>query len=213
MGYCSFWASWFHMNLYPWKGSGHSGALFKYKRQLCTYTHTYTRSQKDIHIQTIHALHTYIQPAKRKWCFLISSNTRNLSLSYSSTNQNHNMHARTRSNTHIFTRQSALFFSLSDTHSHYFSCIWSQKCTQTHAPDKHIQNHNGPNPGRWCTLCLISLLVERKQGGLGQAGLKICCMQLWPPLWKLVFYVPTVLFWTATALWQGQSHCYHCNTL
>lgn len=112
MGYCSFWASWFHMNLYPWKGSGHSGALFKYTRQLYTHTHTYTRSQKDIHIQTIHALHTYIQPAKRKWCFLISSNTRNRSLSYSSTNQNHNMHARTRSNTHIFTRQSALLFSL-----------------------------------------------------------------------------------------------------
>lgn len=162
MGYCSFWASWFHMNLYPWKGSGHSAALFKYKRQLCTYTHT--RSQKDIHIQTIQALHTYIQPAKRKWCFLISSNTRNLSLTYSLTNQNHNMHARTRSNTHIFTRQSALLFSLSlaDTHSHYFSCTWRQECAQTHAPDKHIQSHNGPRPWHWCLLCLISCAGGKK---------------------------------------------------
>lgn len=179
----------------------------------CVHTHTHTLAHKRIYTYKPSMLFTRTFSQQRGSGVFSFHPTHAILVSHTVQQTKTIICMHAQGQIHTFSHANLPFIFVSDTHRHYFSCTWRKKCTKTHAPDKHIQNHNGPSPGRWCTLCLISLLVERKQGGLGQAGLKICCMQLWPPLWKLVFYVPTVLFWTATALWQGQSHCYHCNTL
>lgn len=125
----------------------------------CVHTHIHTNTHTKGYTQTIHAPHTYIHPAKRKWCFLIWSNTRNLSLSYGLSNRKHNTHAHTGSNIHIFTRQSVFFFFFffPDAHIHCFSFFTLARINahrRTHT-DKHTPSHKDPSPWHWRSVCLI----------------------------------------------------------
>lgn len=91
-------ASWFH--LYAW--THERKWSFWYKQQLCTYSLIHKR----IYTRKPSTLLTDVHPAKKNWCFLVWSNTRNLLLSYSLSNRRQNTHAHTGPNFHT-----PLFFS------------------------------------------------------------------------------------------------------
>lgn len=87
----------------------------------CVHTHLHT--QKDIHTLNNHAPHTYIHPAKRKWCFLIWSNSRNLRLSYSLSDHSGIIHTHTPPQIYTFSHANLSFLLWHPHPGLFFSCL------------------------------------------------------------------------------------------
>lgn len=148
----------------------------------CVHTHLCT--QKDIHTLNNHAPHAYIHPAKRKWCFLIWSNTRNLSLSYSPSNHSSVIHTHTQPQIYTFSHANLSFFSLTPTSTIFFFHACMHKCAHTQINTQTLIATVIPAHGTDTQFVWSLVLVEKKQDGLGQAWLKIYHMQLQPHSYK-----------------------------
>lgn len=121
----------------------------------CVHTHLHT--QKDIHTLNNHAPHTYIHPAKRKWCFLIWSNTRNLSHSYSPSNHCSITNTHTQPQIYTFSHANWSFFSDTPIHRLFFSRLRAKK--RTHA-DKHTKTNSQP---QWSQPMALTLSLSDLQ--------------------------------------------------
>lgn len=188
-------------------------ALFKYKRQLCTYTQTHKHSHKRIYTHKPSMLLTRTF-AQQRGSGVFSFNPTHATLAFHTVSQTASIiHTHTQAQIYTFSHANLFFFFSWRPHPLFlFFHTGTHKCTQAHThtqintlPATRIPAHDTDAQFVWSS---------RKQGSLGQARLKICHMQLRPHSYKSQSrrFMPAIQFLTARVWWQGQSHSCHCHT-